>query len=127
MDVLIRYGFSIEEIKNMMDTNDSIDTVMDKDIYELIEILEKAGCSEKQIKNIFLCNPFYLTRKVFDVLNMIQKLYEIGCSHLNLLFDSNPYILNLMDEEIEAFVNKKIHEGHTKEEILDILQYEVIF
>ena len=112
------YNFQYS-LKNAIET--------DINIYELIEILEKAGCSEKQIKNIFLCNPFYLTRKVFDVLNMIQKLYEIGCSHLNLLFDSNPYILNLMDEEIEAFVNKKIHEGHSKEEILDILQYEVIF
>jgi len=127
MDVLIRYGFSIEEIKNMMDTNDSIDTVMDKDIYTLIEILEKEGCSERQIKNIFLCNPFYLTRKVYDVINLIKKLYEIGCSHLNLLFDSNPYLLNLQEEEIEGFVNKQIHEGHSKEEVLDIIEYRPFF
>ena len=126
MDVLIRYGFSIEEIKNMMDTNDSIDTVYDKDIYELIEILEKVGCSEEQIKNIFLCNPFYLTRKVFDVHNLIKKLYEVGCSHLNLVFDSNPYLLNLQDEEIEVLVNKKIHEGFTKSEIVDYIEYSVI-
>ena len=38
MDVLIRFGFTIDEIKNMMDANDEIDTVSDKDIYDLIEI-----------------------------------------------------------------------------------------
>ena len=123
MDVLIRYGFSIEEIKNMMDTNDSIDSVPDQDIYELIEILEKVGCSEKQIKNIFLCNPFYLTRKTFDVHNLIKKLYEVGCRTLSFVFDSNPYLLNTQDEEIEAFVLKKVHEGYSKEEIIDLIEY----
>ena len=40
MDVLIRFGFTIDEIQSMMNTNDSIDTVSDKDIYELIDILK---------------------------------------------------------------------------------------
>ena len=34
MDVLIRYGFSIEEITNMMDSNQEIERIDDKDIYE---------------------------------------------------------------------------------------------
>ena len=127
MDVLIRYGFSIEEIKNMMDTNDSIDQVFDKDIYELIEILQKVGCDDKQIKNIFLCNPFYLTCKVFDVHNLIKKLYEIGCSSLSLLFDSNPYLLNMKDEELEMIYHQKIHEGFCREEIIDYIQYNILF
>ena len=126
MDVLIRFGFTIDEIQSMMNTNDSIDTVSDKDIYELIDILKDAGCDEAHIKNIFLCNPFYLTRDVLKVHRLIQKLYEIGCSSLYLLFDSNPYLLNINDVDLERLFNKKMHEGFTKEEIIDFIYYDKI-
>ena len=127
MDVLIRYGFSIEEIKNMMDTNKFIDEISDKDIYELIDILEKLGCDFNSIKNIFICNPFYLSRGVNDINNLIKKLYEIGCSHLNILFDSNPYILNLSDIDIEKIYNTKLDEGFNNDEIVDYINYNVIY
>jgi len=127
MDVLIRYGFSIEEIKNMMDTNDSIDQVNDKDIYELIDILTRLGCSFDTIKNIFICNPFYLSRNINEINNLIKKLYEIGCSHLSYLFDSNPYILNLSDNDIDKLYEDKLYEGLNKDEIIDYINYNVIF
>ena len=111
MDVLIRFGFTIDEIKNMMDANDEIDTVSDKDIYDLIEILEKVGCENHHIKNIFICNPFYLTRNVNDVNNLIKKLYEIGLSSLYMLLDSNPYLLNMKDDELERILQEKQKEG----------------
>ena len=127
MDVLIRYGFTIEEIKNMMDTNDSIDEVNDKDIYTLIDILEKLGCSFLSIKNIFICNPFYLSKDINEVNNLIKKLLEIGCSNLGILFDSNPYILNLSDIDIENIYNEKINEGLSVDEVIDYINYNVIF
>ena len=127
MDVLIRYGFSIEEIKNMMDTNRSIEEINDKEIYELIDILEKLGCDFNSIKNIFICNPFYLSKSVNDINNLIKKLYEIGCSHLNILFDSNPYILNLSDIDIDKLYNTKLGEGFNKDEIIDYINYNVIY
>ena len=127
MDVLIRYGFSIEEIKNMMDTNNSIEEINDKDIYELIDILEKLGCDFNSIKNIFICNPFYLSRNVNDINNLIKKLYEIGCSHLNILFDSNPYILNISDIDIDKLYNEKKEEGLNESEIVDYINYNIIY
>ncbi len=126
MDVLIRFGFTIDEIQSMMNTNDSIDTVSDKDIYELIDILKNAGCNDSHIKNIFLCNPFYLTRDVLKVHRFIQKLYEIGCSSLYLLFDSNPYILNINDVDLDRLYNKKMQEGFSREEIIDFINYDRI-
>jgi len=63
MDVLIRFGFSIEEIKNMMDTNILIDTVKEDNLIELINILKRLGCKDSVIKNILVANPFYLNRK----------------------------------------------------------------
>lgn len=126
MDVLIRFGFSIEEIKNMMDTNDSIDEVNDKDIYELIDILSNLGCDFNSIRNIFICNPFYLSMGVNNINNLIKKLYEIGCSNLNLLFNSNPYILTLSSYDIEKIYNDKLNEGLSKEEIIDYINYNII-
>ena len=126
MDVLIRFGFTIDEIKNMMDTNDLIEGIEDKEIYNLIDILKKVGCTESHIKNIFLCNPFYLSRGVNEVNDLIKKLYEIGFSNLYLLFDSNPYILNLSDEEIENLYELKIAEGLKKEEFIDFINYNTI-
>ena len=127
MDVLIRFGFTIEEIKNMMDTNHCIDDVSDKDIYELIDILSNVGCNIEQIKNIFLCNPFYLTRNVNDVNYFIQKLYELGFSSLFILFDSNPYILNMTDMEIESLFNKKMQDGLQREMVVDFINQTIIF
>ena len=40
MDVLVRFGFTIDEVKAMMDTNNSIDDMDDNNIYKLINILE---------------------------------------------------------------------------------------
>ena len=35
------------------------------------------------------------------------------------MFDSNPYILNLSDIEVENLFHKSLQEGLSKEEILD--------
>lgn len=126
MDILIRFGFTIEEIKNMMDANENINSVSDKDMYELIDILSKVGCLEKHIKNIFICNPFYLTRDINEINNLIKKMYELGFNNLYILFDSNPYILNFSDNELENMYNKKLQEGLTKEEVINFINYNTI-
>ena len=127
MDVLIRYGFTIDEIKSMMDTNINIEEFSDNDIYELIDILEKLGCSKDIIKNIFLCNPFYITRNVNDVNNLIKKLLELGFNNLYLLFDTNPYILNMNDDDILSICDKMSEEGKDKEEIINYINYNIIY
>lgn len=117
MDVLIRYGFSIEEIKNMMDSNQEIEGIEDKDIYELIEILINIGCVNSQIKNIFICNPFCISRNIIEIHKSINKYKELGLDNLNVMFDSNPYLLNLEDIEIENIYNESIEKGYTKEQV----------
>ncbi len=127
MDVLIRFGFSIEEIKNMMDANGEIDTVSDKDIYDIIEILEKVGCQNQHIKNIFLCNPFVITRNVNDIHHLISKLYELGFTSLFSLLDFNPYLLNISDVELEKMIEDKKKEGLSKEEVFDSIYDTILY
>jgi len=126
MDVLIRFGFSIEEIKNMMDTNIWIDRINDQSLQNLITILEKINCTKQQIKNILIANPFYLNMEKEKVLDLLSVLKEMQFSNLNLLFDSNPFLINLTKEEFTNLVKKKSSEGLTLEEIKDYINYELV-
>ena len=127
MDSLIRYGFTIEDINILMDTNEDISLVSDNDVNEIIEILESINCDKDTIKNIFICNPFCLTNSVNELNKLIDKLKELGFKNINLLFNSNPYILNKSDKEIEKLYNKKKEEGLNKDEIIDFISYNTIF
>lgn len=127
MDVLIRFGFTIDEIKNMMDTNDLIDSIDDSYIVKLMNVLKEIGCSDKQIKNILLCNPFCLTKDIDMIQKLIHKLYEIGLNSLHVLFDSNPYLLTMEAQELEQLFQTKIQEGFQKEEALSYITNTIIF
>lgn len=123
MDVLIRYGFSMEEIKNMMENNDDIERIPDKNIYEIIDILGSIGCLSNHIKNILYSNPFVLSRNPKDVRDLIKQLQDLRLTHLEILFDSNPYLLNIGEKEIQRVKKQKEKEGYTEEQIKEYFYY----
>ena len=127
MDVLIRFGLTIEEIQNMTYTNEEILQVEDEELNKLINILKDIGCSTNSIKNILLCNPFYLTSGATATERLIQMFKKLGFSSLYVLFDSNPYILNMSSMDLENLYNQKIEEGLTKDEIINFVQNNMIF
>lgn len=127
MDVLTQYGFSIEEIQGMLDTNIIIESVEDRDIYELIELLKSIGCSIDIIRNIFLCNPFCLSNNLTSTRKLIDKLYEVGLDYLFVLFDKNPYLLNINELELDSFYQKMKKEGMRNEDIFEYLSYHFIY
>ena len=47
---------------------------------------------------------------------------ELNITYLNLLFDSNPFLLSKEKFEIKEFVSKKEKEGLTKEDIKDLIE-----
>lgn len=126
MDILIRFGFTIEEIKNMMDTNINIDNLDEKNIERLIIILTENNCSKKEIKNILISNPLYLNRSEKEITDLIKALKGFNINNLQTLFDSNPFILNLDKEELQFLIKTKISEGLTNEEVIDFICYELI-
>ena len=126
MDVLIRFGFSIEDIKNMMDTNIEIDNINDNNLSMLINILKNIGCFDMQIKNILVANPFYLNRKEEDVRKLINKMEKINMNNLQTVFDSNPFLLNLDVKEFDSIVRRKKSEGLDDDEIVDFICYELV-
>lgn len=123
MDGLIRFGFTIEEINILMDSNEDISLVSDNSVNEIIKLLKDNNCSNNTIKNIFICNPFVITNNMIDTAKLINKLKELGFTNINLLLDSNPYILNISDKELEKLYNKKKDEGLKSSEIIDFISY----
>ena len=69
-----------------------------------------------QIKNIVSSNAQYLDRSENDIQKLISKMKEKGFTTLNILFDGNPYILNLDDFEIENYIENRAKEGEKVEE-----------
>ena len=121
MEELYRIGISENTIKNMLELVPYISEMSEKEIKEKEIILKKVNCDENQVINIISSNPMYLDRTNDGVLKLISKLKSYGFSMLNILFDSNPYILNLEVFEIENYINNRLDSGEELEDIIDDL------
>ena len=62
-----------------------------------------------------------LTRSNTDIIKLINYLNGLGFSSLNILFDSNPYILNLDIFEVNNYIEDRISNGELLEDIIDDL------
>ena len=121
MEELYRIGISENTIKNMLELVPTISEMSEKEIKEKELILKKINCDENQIINIISSNPMCLDKTNDIVLRLISKLKSYGFSMLNILFDSNPYILNLEVFEIENYINDRLNDGEMLEDIIDDL------
>ena len=125
MDVLIKYGFTIEEIKIIMDSNINFDSINDKDVNELINILDDIGCLNKHIKNIFISNPFIFNQSINEIKKIIEFFYKIGLDNLWYLFDTDPFLLNNKYNFYKRIYDRLRKENKSDEEIVNCFYYEL--
>lgn len=118
---LYNLGISENTIKNMIEIVPEIRNITAKEIMEKKILLEKINCSNAQIINIISSNPQYLNKTNGEIYNIIQKLTYLGFDNLNILFDANPYILNLEPFEIDNYISNKMADGKSLEDIIDDL------
>ncbi len=116
---LYNLGISEDEIKELIGQCGDIVFMDNDEVIEKIKLLEMIGCSNSQIRNIIICNPCYLIRFKEDLVGLFKKFIEIGIDGLEMLFDSNPFLLNIDAFEIDNYIKKKIYSGTSKEDILD--------
>ena len=121
MTELYNLGISKETIKNMLELAPDIAELSEKEISEKVELLAGINCSNLQIINIISSNPHYLNRTKGEIIKLIETLTEFGFSVLNILFDSNPYILNLEPFEINNYIENRKNNGEDLESIVDDL------
>ena len=118
---LYNIGISDITIKNMVEINPEIAELTNQEIIKKVKILKEVNCSKSQIVNIISSNPMFLSRGTEEISKLFSYLYKIGFDCLNILFDSNPYILNLDQFEIEKYIKGRIDHGELLEDIVDDL------
>lgn len=118
---LYNIGISDNTLKSMIEINPEITELTKEEIIKKEELLKKNNCSKTQILNIISSNPMYLNRENNDIELLLNYLQKTGFTCLNILFDSNPYILNLDSFEIEKYINDRINKGEKLEDIVDNL------
>ena len=105
-------------------------TIYHKFNNEVIEkeaILKMIGCSDTEISNIIGSNPEFLIAPTESILKLITKLKSYGFTLLNILFDSNPYILNIDYIDIEKYINKRLINEELEDIIDDLDSNPILF
>lgn len=118
---LYNLGISDATIKIMIEINPEIAKLTNQEIIKIEEMLKDINCSKTQIVNIISSNPLFLSRKTSEIVKLLNYLQNVGFTCLNILFDSNPYILNFEPFEIEKYINNRIIQGEVLEDIVDDL------
>lgn len=119
MNKLIELGLTDLDIINIVEQTPNIKLISDEEINNKIDILTYTGCNLRHIKHIIISNPDYLTKEEEEILKLIKYLKEIGFNNLYLLFDSNPLLLTKDREEIKEYLDNKLNNGMSLEDIID--------
>ena len=121
MQEIYNLGLSENTIRTMLEFNPELKDIKDQEVVEKRQILEKIGCNTSEIRNIISSNSLFLTRTNGEIFNLINRLIELGFDTLNILFDSNPYILNMEPFEINNYIDLRTSNGESLEYIVDDL------
>ena len=121
MQEIYNLGLSENTIRTMLEFNPELKDITDQEVVEKRQILEKIGCNTSEIRNIISSNSLFLTRTNGEIFNLINRLIELGFDTLNILFNSNPYILNMEPFEINNYIDLRTSNGESLEYIVDDL------
>ena len=121
INFLLELGISIQDVNNIIEFNNDITDY--EDYKKNIEALKMIDCDESEIRNIIISNPNILLRSNDDLIKLINCFKKLGFTSLNILFDSNPFLLSKDDFELINFFNKKRKEGLMDDDIIDIVEF----
>lgn len=119
LDKLIELGIRDIDINNM---KEFINEDNMEDFNKIIELLKNLNCSDSMIRNIVVGNPIILQRDYEDILEVTNYLTSIGFKNLNLLYDSYPMFLNKDVVEIKDYIESKVKNNISLEDIIDELE-----
>ena len=121
MNELYNLELSDNTIKEMCELNPEVMDLTEEEIIKKEELLENLGADRQEIINIIGSNSLYLSRTDEEISNLVACLKKYGFTNLNILFDSNPYILNLDPFEIDNYINDRVQKGEELSDIVDDL------
>lgn len=121
MEELFNLGISEKTMDNMLDINPYLKQISKNEILHKIQLLKSINCSDREIFNVISSNPIYLNQTNDKLVTLFNYLLSLGFSTLDVLFDANPYILNLDIFEIEKYINTRLNSDELLEDIIDDL------
>lgn len=122
-EYLVKLGFNKKDIETLFEINPSLEEYDKKKAEKNIELLKAIGCSNLYIKDIIASNSYFLSNEEEDTKKLMNYLKEeLKFEDLDLLFDSNSYLLNLKKEYLEEFVNEKRKKQVSLEKIRDLIE-----
>ena len=128
MEELYNLGISDTTLKCMIEINPEILEMSNNEINEKKDILKRINCTDREILNIISSNALMLNRTNSGLNDLINYLKELGFDNLNILFDSNPYILNLEPFEIKRYIDARLNDGESIDDVIDELDnYPYLF
>ena len=127
MREICNLGLCEDTIKCMIDMVPSVINISDSEVIEKEAILKIIGCTDTEISNIIGSNPEFLITPTESILKLIAKLKSYGFTLLNILFDSNPYILNIDYIDIEKYINKRLKNEDLEDIIDDLDSNPILF
>lgn len=119
MKELYNFGFNDIDIENIIEICPEVKSLSSIEINNNIEILKSINCNDRHIRNILLSNPYFLCRSCEDILKLIKKLLELNISQINLLLDSNPFLLNKDSYEIDEYIKENMNRGKKLDDIIE--------
>lgn len=122
-EYLEQLGINKKDIETLCELNPYLDGYDVKGAQKNVELLKEAKCSDLYIKNIIINNTYFLSNKVEQTKELMDYLEkELEFKDLDLLFDSNAYLLTLEKKYLEEFVSKKKKEKVSLEQIRDLIE-----
>ncbi len=122
-EYLGKIGFNEKDIEGLFTINPSLEEYDVKKAEKNINILKNIGCSNLYIKEIIINNSYFLSNEEKDTKELMTYLKEeLKFTDLDLLFDSNAYLLNLKKEYLEEFVKEKKKKHVPLEKIRDLIE-----
>lgn len=127
MKEIYNLGLCEDTIKCMLDIVPSIINISDSEVIEKEAILKMVGCSDTEISNIIGSDPEFLITPTESILKLITKLKSYGFTLLNILFDSNPYILNIDYKDLEKYIIERLKNEDLEDIIDDLDSNPILF
>ena len=121
MKELYNLELSDNTINAMCELNPEVKDLTEEEIIEKEELLESLGADRQEVINIISSNSMYLSRTNEEIKNLVECLKKYGFTNLDVLFDSNPYILNLDPFEIDNYIKDRVSKGEDISDIVDDL------
>ena len=89
-----------------------------KEVNDKIYLLKNILCNDEQIQNIINIYPMYLQKSNTEIIDLFNMLFDLGFENVNEIIDLNPNVLSLDPLEIKKYVDYRMYNGETRDEIV---------